>query len=121
MHCKPRVTAEMPQLDAPIILFCSERSGSNMIAKIFDAHPHICAPGDSHLFAVMSECACRYASGTDDLRGAVLDLFEAKISHWMIDDWPREDRAALLSDLTRAGQMAAALYAAEARATGKRH
>lgn len=111
----------MAQLDAPIVLFCSERAGSNMIAKIFDAHPQVCAPGDSHLFAVMSECACRYAPGSDDLRGAVLDLFDAKVSQWAIDSWPCEDRAALLSGLTRVGAMAAALYSAEARAAGKPH
>lgn len=111
----------MPQLDAPIVLFCSERSGSNMIAKIFDAHPQVCAPGDSHMFAVMSECACRYAHGSDDLRRAVLDLFEAKVGQWAIDARTSGDRAALLSGLMRAGAMAAALYAAEARAAGKPH
>ena len=111
----------MPQLDAPIVLFCSERSGSNMIAKIFDAHPQVCAPGDSHLFAVMSECACRYTPGSDDLRRAVLDLFDAKVSQWAIDSWTAADRAALLSGLTHVGEMAAALYAAEARAAGKPH
>ena len=111
----------MLPLESPIILFCSERSGSNMIAKIMDAHPQVCAPGASHLFAVMSECACRYAPGSDDLRDAVLDLFEAKVSQWLIDDWTHEDRAELLSGLTRAGEMAAALYAAEAHAAGKPH
>jgi hypothetical protein len=29
----------MPQLDAPIILFCSERSGSNMIAELEPGAP----------------------------------------------------------------------------------
>ena len=29
----------------PIILLCSERSESNLITKIFDAHPKVCAPG----------------------------------------------------------------------------
>ena len=111
----------MPLLDSPIILFCSERSGSNMIAKIFDAHPQVCAPGASHLFKVMSECACRYAPGSDELRDAVLDLFEAKVSRWRIDDWTRKERAAHVSGLARAGEVAAALYAAEARAAGKSH
>ena len=48
-------------------------------------------------------------------------LFEAKVSRWAIDSWTGADRAALLSGLTRAGEMAAALYAAEARAAGKPH
>ena len=111
----------MARLDAPLILFCSERSGSNMIARIFDAHPQVCAPGASHLFAVMSDCACRYAPGSDALRRAVLALFDAKVSRWTIDSWTGADRTALLSGLTHAGEMAAALYAAEARAAGKPH
>ena len=39
----------MPQLDAPIILFCSKRCGSSMFGTIFDAHPQLCEP--SRLFA----------------------------------------------------------------------
>lgn len=109
----------MTQLDAPIILFCSERSGSNMIAKIFDAHPQVCAPGASHLFKVMSECACRYSPGSNELRQAVLRLFEAKVAQWKIDAWPHDERAALLDGLHCAGEMAAALYTAEANAADK--
>ncbi|MCK8464476.1 sulfotransferase [Aliiroseovarius sp. S1339] len=92
-----------------------------MIAKIFDAHPDVSAPGAAHLFKVMSECANRYAVSSDELRGAVLDLFDAKVSHWAIDEWTLTRRAALLTDLTHAGEMAAALYAAEARSGGKAH
>ena len=111
----------MPRLKAPVILFCSERSGSNMIAKIFDAHPQVCAPGASHLFRIMSECACRYAPGSDDLRQAVLALFDAKVSQWAIDAWPSDERAALLTRLSHAGDMVAALYAAEADTIDKPH
>ncbi|MCB2110931.1 MAG: sulfotransferase [Defluviimonas sp.] len=108
-------------LTQPIILMCSERSGSNLVTRIFDAHPEVCAPGASHLFKVMSECACRYGAGSDELRAAVLDLFEAKVSGWRIDAWPRARRAAVLEPLARAGEMAAALYAAEAAEAGKPH
>jgi hypothetical protein len=111
----------MTLLNAPIFLLCSERSGSNLIAKIFDAHPHISAPGASHLFKVMSECANRYYVDSAELRATVLTLFDAKVSHWEIDDWTSLRRAALLDDLSHAGEMAAALYAAEARNNGKRH
>lgn len=110
----------MALLDAPIILFCSERSGSNLIGKIFDAHPEVCAPGASHLFRVMAECSNRYAPGSDTLREAALDLFEAKVSSWQIDEaLTREARAALLVGLKDGCAMAAALYAAEARQSGK--
>lgn len=107
-------------LDSPIFLFCSERSGSNLISKIFDAHPEICAPGASHLFKVMSECACKYPQGSDDLRDAVKTLFHAKVSHWTLDDTTENDLDKLLSRLNRADEMAAALYDAEALANGKR-
>ena len=107
-------------LDSPIILLCSERSGSNLITRIFDAHPEICAPGASHLFKVMAETACRYPRAGSELRAAVLELFAAKVSQWKIDSWTAEARAALLDGLETAGEMAAALYAAEAKAAGKR-
>jgi hypothetical protein len=109
----------MALLNAPIILLCSERSGSNLIAKIFDAHRSVSAPGASHLFKVMSECANRYPVGSAELRAAVLGLFDAKVSHWAIDAWTSSRRAALLDDLSHAGEMAAALYAAEAHSGGK--
>lgn len=111
----------MTLLNTPIFLLCSERSGSNLVAKIFDAHPDVSAPGAAHLFKVMSEFANRYTAGSEELRAAVLDLFEAKVSHWAIDKWTSAQRAALLGDLTHAGEMAAALYAAEARNGGKAH
>jgi len=109
----------MQFLNAPIILFCSERSGSNLISKIFDAHPQVCAPGACHLFRVMSECACKYEVGSDALRQAVLELFEAKVSRWKVDEWPSEQRADILACLTQAGEMAAAFYNSEAIAAGK--
>jgi hypothetical protein len=108
-------------LDSPVILLCSERSGSNLITRIFDAHQQVCAPGASHLFKVMSECACRYPRASQALRDAVLMLFETKVSEWKIDSWPREDRAEILARHETAGEMAAGLYAAEAKARGKRY
>lgn len=111
----------MKRLDRPILLLCSERSGSNLIAKIFDAHGAVSAPGAAHLFRIMSECASRYAPGSDQLRKAVLALFEAKVSSWAIDRWTAAERAACLAGCITAPDMSAALYAAEAKATGKRH
>lgn len=34
----------------PIFLMCSERSGSNLITKMMDAHRDICGPSPKHLF-----------------------------------------------------------------------
>ncbi|QPM91678.1 sulfotransferase family protein [Pseudooceanicola algae] len=109
-------------LDAPIILLCSERSGSNLIARIFDAHPEVCAPGAAHLFRVLARVAAAPGGADrDGLRRAALALFRAKVSSWQIDTL---SDAALAADLGKAGSaagMAARLYAAEASATGRRH
>lgn len=111
----------MTLLNAPIFLLCSERSGSNLIAKIFDAHRNVSAPGPAHLFRVMSECANSFHLGSADLRSGVLDLFDAKVSRWAIDAWLPEKRAALLEKMKSAAEMAAALYTAEATIAGKDH
>ncbi|NIZ09087.1 sulfotransferase [Pseudooceanicola sp. HF7] len=108
-------------LDEPIVLFCSERSGSNLIAKILDAHPEVCAPGAAHLFRVLDQCAARYPPGSAALRQAALALFRAKVSAWKIDCWSDARLMALLKRQESASEMAAALYAAEARHSGKPH
>lgn len=111
----------MAILDSPIVLFCSERSGSNLITKIFDAHSLICAPGAAHLFKIMSEVADRYHPGTDELRNAVITLFRAKVSSWTIDVHSDNDLGKQLATLQSPGAMAAALYRAEMQAAGKEH
>jgi len=109
----------MTVLNSPIILMCSERSGSNLIRVIFDAHPDIAAPGACHLFKVMSECASKYPIGSDTLRVSVWELFDAKVSSWLIDDIPTSKRAHMLAPLDRAADMVATIYAAEAWANRK--
>ena len=111
----------MDPFNQPIILFCSERSGSNLICKIFDAHPDICAPGASHLFKVMTECASRYITGSAELKKSVLDLFDAKISWWAIDDWSREQRMDIIKECHTAVEMATLLYQTETSTAGKSH
>lgn len=111
----------MTVLNAPIVLLCSERSGSNLIAKMLDVHPELCAPGACHLFRVMSECACTYPEDSDELRKAIWSLFDAKLSNWLIDRMPSGDRERLLASIRRPAEMVAAVYAAEAQAVGKPH
>ena len=111
----------MAQLDQPIILFCSERSGSNLIAKIFDKHTRVSAPGASHLFRIMSECASRFEVGSNELRRTVISLFRLKASHWLLDSWTDTDIEALLRLYDFSGDMVAALYDTEAKIAGKRH
>ena len=109
----------MAILDSPIVLFCSERSGSNLITKIFDAHSLICAPSPAHLFKIMSDVADRYPPGTNELRNALITLFRAKVSSWTIDDYSDTDLDKLLAPLQSPGAMVAALYRAEMQALDK--
>lgn len=48
-----------------IFLMCSERSGSNLITKIFDAHPGVSGPSTSHIADVILPNLYKY----DNLRG----------------------------------------------------
>ncbi len=41
-------------------LMCSERSGSNLITKILNAHPEVCGPFPSHLFRTFTDNYLRY-------------------------------------------------------------
>jgi hypothetical protein len=41
-------------------LICSERSGSNLITKVMDAHPDVCGPPPSHLIQNMARNLFRY-------------------------------------------------------------
>ena len=41
-------------------LICSERSGSNLITKIMDAHPDVCGPFPSHILSYFSRNLYRY-------------------------------------------------------------
>jgi len=41
-------------------LLCSERSGSNLTAKVLDGHPEVCGPFPSHMIRTFSENYYRY-------------------------------------------------------------
>jgi hypothetical protein len=107
-------------LDRPIILLCSERSGSNLITRMFDAHPDVTGPGAAHLLRVMVPLSPRYAGRPAALRADMLRLFEAKLLSWRLDELPAEVPAACLQGLADAAQMAGALYEAERRAAARR-
>ncbi len=105
------------RLHRPIILLCSERSGSNLITRMFDAHPEVTGPGTAHLLRVMAPLGARYAGRAAALRADMLALYEAKMLPWLLDAEPAAARAARLAGLDEAAAMAAALYDAE-RAAG---
>ena len=107
------------KLADPIFLMCSERSGSNLITKLFDAHPQVAAPGPSHLFRLFAEFGWTYHKQGSDLRRDLLAMFAAKVGSWLIDDFPQDKREKLLEGASGAAEMVAALVNAEREAAGK--
>ncbi len=107
------------RLQAPIFLICSERGGSNLITKIFDAHPQVCGPGTSHLFRLFADHGWRFGADRSALTGALLGMFRRKLGQWQLDATPDQALSALLSRGPSAAQGIAALYVAEARLAGK--
>lgn len=66
---------------------CSERSGSNLITRMMDAHPSVCGPTPSHLVRVVAEHVHRYGDLRDDaswrrLLDDAVDLLDTKLGRW---------------------------------------
>jgi hypothetical protein len=103
-------------------LICSERSGSNLITRMLDAHSQVCGPATKHLINPVARNAFRYEplerpanwqALLDDI-GALLD---ADFSHWR-----RRFSPADLAALAAPGDLPAlvrGVFAAEAAAHGK--
>lgn len=105
-------------------LMCSERSGSNLITRMFDAHPDCCGPSPAHLVRILAENRGRYGDLAEDgpwreLCADAADILATKVGRWR-RDWtaaglqqavPRRSLAALLRTV----------FAAEAKAAGKAH
>jgi hypothetical protein len=103
-----------------VFLLSSERSGSNLIGRMFGARPDFCAPGPAHLFRVLGTHLERYPQteiGASAFMSDLRELYIAKISQWALDDVDPK-----LEALDTQPSMAAAIlavYAAEAQAEGK--
>lgn len=69
-----------------IFLLCSERSGSNLVTRVFDSHALVCGPSPTHLGSDLLDNLYRYGGvtggGADEFMNDFLDLFEAKIGSW---------------------------------------
>lgn len=104
-----------------LFLLCSERSGSNLITRILDAHSLICGPSPTHLGSDLLCNLHRYG----DLSGAqgrafiddFLELFDAKMGRWQ----QRFTKDELLQILEQDHALGAYchVYKAEARAHDK--
>ncbi len=105
----------------PILLLCSERSGSNLITKIFDAHPDYCGPGTAHLFRLAHEVTPSFQPCDEGLLGFLIDVFDAKIARWEIDKLSRNQLLNIIKGCGTSGNMCAALYNAEASFNQKKY
>jgi hypothetical protein len=103
-------------------LICSERSGSNLITKILDAHPRICGPFPSHMIRTLALNINNYGDLNVDRNWRVLledtaELLEHGIAKWKTsfsaEQLAQEIRARTLDSLIRF------VYEAEAGANGK--
>ena len=74
--------------DMPFVfLLCSERSGSNLITKIFDNHPEFCGPSPSHIIRTFSRNIWRYGDiNRDDnwhtLCSDIADFLNNQLGKW---------------------------------------
>ena len=104
-----------------IFLMCSERSGSNLITKLFDAHPDVCGPNTAHLADSILPELHRYApfdaTSWQDLIEDVHQLLQIKQAVWQ-----RRFSLTELRECAAEGDLAGVLrfvYGEEARAQHK--
>jgi len=103
-------------------LMCSERSGSNLITRMLDAHSAICGPATKHLINPVARNAFRYEplelpANWHALLEDIHALLNAEFSHWRTFF-----SLADLAGLAAPGDLPALIrrvFAAEAEAHGK--
>ena len=103
-------------------LICSERSGSNLITKILDAHPRVCGPFPSHMIRTLALNINNYGDLSNERNWHTLledtaNLLEHGIAKWKarfsVDQLRREVLPHTLDALIRF------VYETEAEANGK--
>ena len=72
-----------------IFLFCTERSGSNLITKLMNAHSEVCGPSTKHILNPTFRNLHRYAplqekENWNALLDDVLNLFNVDFSKWQV-------------------------------------
>lgn len=105
-------------------LMCSERSGSNLITKILDAHTEVCGPSPTHLTRTGALHLYRYGdlSREENWKTLISDsvnLVQNKIAVW---ESKVEEEEELLKEVKdqRFSEIVRYIYEKEAAAQGKR-
>jgi hypothetical protein len=110
-------------MDYMFFLMCSERSGSNLITKIFDAHPDIAGPSTSHIADIIIPCLYKYGSLGDQHWLKLIEdiLYVLKTKNAV---WKKEFTKSELLSTVAEGDVAGLfeyIYMSEARANNKKH
>jgi hypothetical protein len=82
-----------------IFLLCSERSGSNLLTRIFDSHSKVCGPVPTHIGRYMFGNLQRFQLNDDESQNQfiedLMDIFATKVGKWKT----RPTRAELTSSI----------------------
>jgi hypothetical protein len=105
-------------------LMCSERSGSNLLSRMFDAHPRICAPTPAHLVRLLGENRHQYGDPDDlgswrRLLTDAADLLATTVGPWRTT-WTVAALETAAEERSLGGLLRGVLRA-EAAAAGKTH
>jgi hypothetical protein len=105
-------------------LMCSERSGSNLITKLFNAHSEICGPSTKHLFNPVIRNLFRYEDLSDqnNWHALIKDIHTLLSADFSI--WKKAFTFSELHELAPCGDISALLkqiFLAEASTHGKQH
>ena len=107
-----------------VFLICSERSGSNLITRIIDAHPDYCGPAPLHMIRTFSRNLFRYGDLKLDTNWKILvhdivNLINAQLGIWATS-WNEQK---IIERVTKRdfASIVRLIYEEEARANGKRH
>ena len=81
-------------------LLSSERSGSNLITKMLDAHPSVCGPAPSHMIRTFSQNILNYGDLKKDenwnaLLNDVADIMRFQLGEWGMDFSAEELKCAI--------------------------
>ena len=107
-----------------VFLICSERSGSNLITKLLDAHPDFCGPTPLHLMRIFSNNLFRYGNLAVDacwreLLDDLVAIIDTQLGKWCTQ-WTVEKLLAGVKE-RRLAALIDHIYAAERDACGKKH
>ncbi|MCP4573523.1 MAG: sulfotransferase [bacterium] len=105
-------------------LMCSERSGSNLVTRMLDAHRQCCGPAPTHLVRVLAENLHRYGDLSHDSAWRAFLTDAADLLATMTGAWSTAWTAGDLAALTPGrdpGELLRRVFRAEAKVHGKPH